>query len=914
MRNELERAALRYAARGMAVIPLHSIRNGKCSCGNDDCSSPGKHPRTKTGLKEASKDQMVVADWWDRWPDANIGIVTGRLSGIVVIDIDGEEGEETLRDLEAEFYGLLPETWEQITGGGGRHLVFERPIMEKCPNRVRFAPGLDIRGDDGYIVAAPSKHISGREYVWELEHDPEFVPIAPFPGTWMDVLVPSSPARQAPVDLPATFGQGERNNLLFKLGASLRARGLSETALMAALSAENMARCSPPLTEKEVAVIAESCCRYPMGSAQISQRAVAGLPAPPPEPIPGEPLEQLKGLLATAPYYADEVVGILDQLDESNSPTFFDAMALVEKADGFKASKLKAARAKYRARKKNLVVLKGGDEDLTLDKRLPDIPLKGLTMPGDWRISPAGTIYRYEDKGGEIGKLSACPHPVFPIERLHNLDAGTEKLRVAFKRDAGWVDVVVDAATAASRASIVQLSNYGLQVTSENAKHLVTFLSEFATANREVMPMRKSTSRLGWIGTQQFAPYCEDVAYDGEIAYRFAYDAVRQSGELEDWINYVTPIRESSTLLRAVLAASFAAPLMGFVRYPPFFVHLWGPTETGKSAAQRLALSVWGDPEQLLKTLNTTMVGLERHAAFYHSLPLALDEFQALSRRMDVDSLIYALCLGKSKGRGTTGGGVEIEREWKTLFLTSGEEPMSTSSMQGGAQNRVLEFYFGKEDWAGHDAADATIFTMDTYGHAGRAYISAIAELTNGQRAPVQEAWQMFRSEIRDSEYTDKYINNVAMLALGDYMASRFIFQQPEEQAKAEAMVLAMELLERLDKAETTDPIRRAWAYVQDWVEGNKTRFSMDYDGSAPRLGFLQYGIDGGKDLLCILPSAFEAALKEAGFSARASIKGFADRGYLRTEVDGTKVRYSVRRKIAGQTLRLYALWYPFLA
>lgn len=910
MNNDILAAALGYARRGMAVLPLHSIHNGRCTCGQRDCGSPGKHPRTKTGLKEASKDSAQIETWWRKWPDANVGIVTGRLSGIVVIDVDGETGEESLADLQAEYFGPLPETWEQLTGGGGRHLLFSRPIMEKCPNRVAFAPGLDIRGDDGYIVAEPSNHISGRQYAWEAEHHPEEIPIADFPASWMDVLMPPKKERTA-VELPATFPQGERNNLLFKLGASLRARGLSETAIIAALNEENRARCTPPLSEKEVETIAVSCCRYPAGEVTMSRQAVAGLPAPPAEPQEAT-LEALEAALAQGPYYEDAVVGIIESLDASNSPSYFEAMEMVSKAQGYKAREFKAARTKYKARQRNLVVLSGTDGEATLDDRLEGIPVKGLVMPGDWRLSSSGTVFKYEDKGGDIGRVVACPHPVMPTERLHNLDSDTEKLRIAFRRDDRWQDVVVDAATAASRASVVQLANFGLQVTSESAKHLVTYLSEFATANRERLPMRRSTSRLGWIGVSEFAPYTTDVAYDGELTYRFAYDAVHEAGEFADWLKYVVPIREKAPLLRTVLAASFTAPLMGLTRYPPFFVHMWGPSGGGKSAAQKLALSVWGDPESLLKTLNTTMVGLERHAAFYHSIPMALDELQSITKRMDIDTLIYALCLGKSKGRGTAGGGVEIEREWKTLFLTSGEEPLSRDSSQGGARNRVLEFYFSDEAWKGTSASDATIFSMNNYGHAGRKYVEALISFADGKRGSVQDIWQEFRAEIADSDYTDKYINNVSMLALGDYFSSIFVFGESEEQAKAEAMALAMDVLERLDKAEDIDPIVRAWHYLSDWVESNKTRFAMDYEGTMPRLGYLlPGGLEDGSDMVCVIPTALNLALLEGGFSAKSSIKGFSDREWIPAFAHGGKTRFSTIKRIEGQLVRVVCMPYP---
>ena len=93
--------ALRYAAGGRHVFPLHWPRDGVCSCGGPDCSSPAKHPLTPNGLNDATVNTETIRDWWTRWPDANIGIVTGQASGIVVVDVDaGHGGLEAWAELQ----------------------------------------------------------------------------------------------------------------------------------------------------------------------------------------------------------------------------------------------------------------------------------------------------------------------------------------------------------------------------------------------------------------------------------------------------------------------------------------------------------------------------------------------------------------------------------------------------------------------------------------------------------------------------------------------------------------------------------------------------------------------------------------------------------------------------------------------
>jgi hypothetical protein len=156
--------ALRYAAHGWPVVPLHAPAASGCTCRSDGCGSPGKHPRTTRGLHDASTDHDRINAWWQRWPSANLGVVTGAASGLLVLDIDLPDGPSSLDRLEAE-HAPLPATCEQRTGSGGRQLLFAHP-GHRVNNRTRIEPGIDVRGDGGYIVVPPSAHASGGRYRW----------------------------------------------------------------------------------------------------------------------------------------------------------------------------------------------------------------------------------------------------------------------------------------------------------------------------------------------------------------------------------------------------------------------------------------------------------------------------------------------------------------------------------------------------------------------------------------------------------------------------------------------------------------------------------------------------------------------------------------------------------------------------
>jgi hypothetical protein len=159
--NEKLEAALAYGRMHWRIFPCHSIVEGHCSCGRANCSSPGKHPRTRAGFKEATDDGIQIRRWWTRWPDTNIALATG--SGLAVFDIDGEEGLHEFEALVASQQPLLPTLVAQT--GRGYHLVFStRPDSPEVRSSARG--NVHVRGEGGYIIVAPSSHISGNNYRW----------------------------------------------------------------------------------------------------------------------------------------------------------------------------------------------------------------------------------------------------------------------------------------------------------------------------------------------------------------------------------------------------------------------------------------------------------------------------------------------------------------------------------------------------------------------------------------------------------------------------------------------------------------------------------------------------------------------------------------------------------------------------
>lgn len=248
--------ALEYACQGYKILPLHfPTHKQKCSCGKKNCSSVGKHPLTRNGLKDASNEESKINEWWSNYPTANLGILTGSVSGFVVLDIDKDHGGyESLKTLQ-ESYETIPTTRQTESGGGGLHIYFA--CTKTLKNRVGILPGIDFRGDGGYIIAPPSTHITGKKYLWVDES----IDIAPLP-LWLEGLVSSNiPAREKPTE-KKPVQEGTRNNTLASIAGFLRRQSMEHIDIANALHALNPILCEPALGKDEVNKIAKCIAGY----------------------------------------------------------------------------------------------------------------------------------------------------------------------------------------------------------------------------------------------------------------------------------------------------------------------------------------------------------------------------------------------------------------------------------------------------------------------------------------------------------------------------------------------------------------------------------------------------------------------------------------------------------------------------
>jgi hypothetical protein len=272
--------ALAFAKHGLGVFPIWQpvTHNGQtvCACGKR-CATPAKHPIERYAPRGCYSATIVSAliklQWGIRTPEANVGV---HCAGLIVVDVDPDDGgDESLKKLEAE-HGELPLTWRSLTGGGGTHDFYSCPpgvtvqnVTAKTMPDPPLGPGIDIRTKGGYVVAPTSRHIGGGVYAWSVDHHPKDMPLGPaLAPDWLVEKLTSARATSAKGHEPeywatlaaASYSEYSDDPLMKIAGKLLRAISLPPDFVLVLLQAWNAQHCDPPLDEHEVQEIFERIC------------------------------------------------------------------------------------------------------------------------------------------------------------------------------------------------------------------------------------------------------------------------------------------------------------------------------------------------------------------------------------------------------------------------------------------------------------------------------------------------------------------------------------------------------------------------------------------------------------------------------------------------------------------------------
>lgn len=500
---------------------------------------------------------------------------------------------------------------------------------------------------------------------------------------------------------------------------------------------------------------------------------------------------------------------------------------------------------------------------------------------GSWIAREDGI---YAQNSGNVDDI-ACYHPILPVERLRNLETGEEQIKIAYKRNGIWTEIIVPKTMITSANKIVALSGRGISVTSENAKLLVRYLSDVENLNERDIKVQYSSSKLGWI-RKEFIPYDKNIIFDGDTRFRQVFDSITEYGNWEIWLKHMKELRKNGRFeVKFLLAASFASVLVQMLGGLPFFVDLWGETEGGKTVTLMVAASVWANPDesQYIGDFKTTDVALEAKADMLNNLPLILDDTSKTSSRIrdNFEGIVYDLCSGKGKSRSNKELGINRENRWRNVMICNGERPLNSYVSQGGAINRILEVEAGDNIF--RDPQRTVEICKRNYGFAGSRFVRTLKNL--GTEA-VQDIQREIQREVYDDEKMQKQSISLSIVLTADRIATDYLFQDGQyislEQAK--------EVL--IDRNDLSDN-ERCYQYILGEVAINAAKFSPLID-TAETWGSVENGY------AIIFNNVFDNMCKKGGFSKK-SFLSWADRKGL---IQADQGRMNKVKKFNGTAVR----------
>lgn len=508
---------------------------------------------------------------------------------------------------------------------------------------------------------------------------------------------------------------------------------------------------------------------------------------------------------------------------------------------------------------------------------------------GGWTATDTG-IYGTDKMGFEV---VACYHPIMPVQRLVNVDTREHKVMLAYRLSRRWDIVIVDRNVISDSRSIIGLSKYGIMVNSETGKALVRYLADVEQLNYDLIPEVSSVGRLGWIEEYGFSPYEEELVFDGEETYRTRFESIQEHGSREAWLDCARAVRSGKTpgnvIARIVLAASFASVLVGPCRCLPFFVHLWGGSETGKSLSLVLAASVWANPEigVYIQTFNATEVGKELGAAFCNSLPLIIDELQLVKdNRKDFDRMIYQLSEGVGRALGRKQGGLQKTPTWRNCVITTGEFPIISANSGEGAVNRTIEVDCHDTKLFDEPKKTATSLYAN-YGFAGREFVDHL--MADGVIERVQKLQEDLQKAIKTGDTMDKQTASAALILAADRLSEEWIFQDG-------VLLQPDDIRPYLVSKETVNQNARALQYLYDFININQSRFSPGADAHQGEV----WG-DLDDDYAYIIRSKFDQILQDEGYNASAFLGWAKNNNLILPGKDGKMTR---TKRINGRVSR----------
>lgn len=508
-----------------------------------------------------------------------------------------------------------------------------------------------------------------------------------------------------------------------------------------------------------------------------------------------------------------------------------------------------------------------------------------------YMLDESGAIYEFSPV---LGKILVCYHPILPLEKYENLEDGSQKIKIGYYINNIWKTIIVDKSTVSSSQSIVKLSDCGINVTSENAKFLIRYLTEIENLNLDKIRTNVSVSRLGWFG-DILIPYSNNIEFDNEKDFPNLKEKFNESGKLEDWVEFFREKRKYNSISRIIMASAVASIFLKQIKQNGFTLHIWGESEYGKTVACMVGQSIFGNPSQsdgkgIGINFNLTNAGLEYRLNLYNNIPLFINEMQHQKDAKDYDKLLFLISEGTGKSRGTKTGGVARENSWNNIVITNGEKNIIKDNSNAGAYNRCISCEITQHSY--ENLSETADFVKENYGTPIREILKHFDEFD------YKKMFKEILNNLKDEEITNKQKILEAIILLGDKIVTDVLFKDGFYLTEAD-------FENKTVKKKEVVVEERAFECVRDWYISEKRHFlSKDEEVQNEDLKVEIFGREMKYGFLAIIPSVLKKVLQENGYDFNEVLNAWKRKGYIKHE----KNRNSLTVKINNSKTKCITL------
>jgi hypothetical protein len=522
----------------------------------------------------------------------------------------------------------------------------------------------------------------------------------------------------------------------------------------------------------------------------------------------------------------------------------------------------------------------------------------------EYEVTQHGVVrHRYRDTPARdrVTHTRVTHAPLWIVELASSAEGAEKHLTLAYTYPTEGTPrietLTVERGVALNARRIVELAQRGLPVTSSNAGQVVQYLSELEAVIAPYLPTAILTKRNGWRdvnGQRQFVlgernsaasaggpvtPARLQTNGNGDLDE--VVRAMRPNGSLAEWIELAQEVRDTSDVGRFMVATSFAAPLPRLLGMRSLMVHVYGETQSGKTAILHASAAVWADPRRYVVTHNATDCSTEYRAAFLCDLPVCLDELQLQRNTQLRQNLVYMFGNGIGRTRANRNGSLQDTLRWRGVCLSTGEEPITTDDDLGGQSSRVLELRIPSQvPLVDGDLADR-LYRLDAWGHAGMMFVE---RLVTEDAAALPARYQELRRRLRVArpQLSGSEVSMLSVIALADALSAQWLFhvgREPEE-CDEDALRIVRRLYGDHDAPKTL--AARALEWTVGWIDANHGRFvrlaEADQSTGTTYLGAIQL-----EDEVWLYPDAWARTMKAEGVSPRRVLADWRELGWIKT-------------------------------